>query len=146
MAVSMLISSAQAVVVSVTADPDVVPHPGGSTTIRVFASDAGVGSVTIFTPITHTSSVALIDVPAGGADSVVYPDDFPGGSTEEIGKYEVMVYLAGQEWQAAFWVTFIVIPESSLGTIVAVVASFGALIGLVKVKRVRKIGPHTIPA
>lgn len=138
LAILLSISSVNAVVISVTADPEVIPIPGGSTTIRVFSSEAGAGSITIVTPVSHSASVAAINVPEGGSDSRVYPDDFPGGSTDETGEYEVTVYLAGEKYKATFWVTFEVIPESPVGTVMAITASFGALIGLARIKRVRK--------
>lgn len=131
-------SSVGAVVISVTADPEVIPHLGGSTTITVSSSEAGVGSITVVTPVSHIVSVVPINVPEGGADSKMYPDDFPGGSTAETGEYEITVYLAGNEYRATFWVTFEVIPESPIGTLMAITASFGALIGLLKIKRLRK--------
>ncbi|UCE28991.1 MAG: hypothetical protein JSV85_06965 [Candidatus Bathyarchaeota archaeon] len=138
LSILLAINSVVAVVVSVTVDPEVIPHPGGSTTVRVFSSEAGVGSITVVTPVSHTASVAAINVPEGGADSAVYPDDFPGGSTTEIGEYEVTVYLAGEEYKATFWVTFEVIDESPIGTVMAIIAPIGALIGLAKIKRLRK--------
>lgn len=137
-AILLSIISVNAVVVSVTVDPEVIPFPNGSTIIKVSSSEAGVGSITVVTPVSHIASVAVINVPEGGSDSKVYPDDFSGGSTVEIGQYEVTVYLAGDEYKATFWVTFEVIPESPIGTLMAVTASFGALIGLVKIKRLRR--------
>jgi len=97
--VTLLVSSAKAITVDVTCDPWVISSPGGSTKIIVSSDVGGKGSITVMTPIFHSTSVCLIDVPAGGSDYKFYPDDFPGGSTLELGGYDVTVLLLGKGYK-----------------------------------------------
>lgn len=120
--------------VEVTCTPKIITTPGGSTTITVSCDKDVSGSITVITPISHTPYTVSITVSAGGSTSKVYPAHFSGDSTE-VGEYEVIVLVGNEEFRAAFWVYFEVIPEVPLGTIMATVACFGALATLIKKKR-----------
>lgn len=137
----LLISSAKAVTVTITCTPEVIPHPGGTTTITVTSDKGGIGAIRVIRP-NGESSIVSICIPAGGGSvSKVYPDDFEfpfPGSTEQLGEYEVKLTLLGFIWFKHFSVTFFVIPESPLGTIMTTTASLVALIGLVTVRRLRR--------
>jgi len=119
------ISTVQAVNVTVTCNPEVIP-PGGKTTITVACDEGASGSITVITP-SGSSSAVSITVPAGGSVSKDYPTDFPSGSTAEVGKYEVTVSLGAKDFKAVFWVSFTVIPQTPLGVIGAIFACFTAL-------------------
>jgi len=121
--------------VGVTCNPETITTPGGTTTITVSSDENVDGSITVITPITHTPYVVSITVTGGGSTSKVYPTDFTGASSTEIGEYEVIVSVANEEFRACFWVYFEVIPEIPFGTIMATVASFAALGVLIKKKR-----------
>ncbi|MEM2935845.1 MAG: hypothetical protein QW231_01555 [Candidatus Bathyarchaeia archaeon] len=127
-------------ITDVTCVPDPIPYPGGKTTITVFADKAGVGIITVTQP-NGERSWAFILIPHGGeSDSKIYPDDFHRGdpaSTMQVGEYKVRVDLLGFIYWDTFRVSFFVVPESPLGTIMATTASLTASIGLVAIKRLR---------
>jgi len=133
---SMLALSARAITVGVDVSPEKI-LPGGTSKIKVSADEAGTGAVTVITPITRTSSVASVDVPAGGFDEVEYPTDFPGGSTTELGEYDVIVALKGTDYKAMFWVSLFVIPESPIGTLLGIIAPVAAVVSIFATKRLR---------
>ena len=133
----LLISIAQAVSVSVTAIPKSI-IPGGSTTITVACDEDASGSITVRTP-SNTPYSETIEISAGDSVSVIYPDDFTGAGSIEIGQYEVTVDLGGREFMATFHVSFEVhtVPEIPLvGTAGATVAMLSGL-GLFVVKKRR---------
>jgi len=134
--VSLLIGLAMAQNVSVTCDPEIIRLPGGSTTITVTSDKGAIGLMTVFQPNGDSSTVP-IHVRAGGSVSKDYPDDFPGGSTMQLGEYTVRVALLGLIWVRVFRVTFTVIPELPLGALMATTTSLTALIGIVAVKHLR---------
>ena len=131
----LFMGSAKALTVDVTCTPEAI-SVGGMTTITVSSDQTGSGSITVTTP-GGTSSICSITVPAGGSVSKVYPTDFPSGSTSEHGEYDVIVSLSGKKWSISFWVTFMVVPENPIGTLMATVASLGAMAGLKTTKRLR---------
>jgi len=122
------ISTVQAVSVTetVTCNPEVIP-PGGKTTITVTCSEAANGSIMVITPSEIIRSSVDITVPARGSISKVYPDDFPGGSTSQVGNYTVIVSLYGQRFLSYFYVGFTVIPQTPLGVIGVIFACLSAL-------------------
>ena len=131
-----LVGSAEAKITDVACFPDPI-GPGGTTTITVYADKEGIGSIRVTQPNAESSS-AWISIPSGGgSDSKKYPDDFSGGSTTQLGEYTVRVNLFGWICWDRFYVSFFVITESPLGTIMATTASLSTLIGLVAVKRLR---------
>lgn len=134
----MLIDIAAAVTVSVTCNPQVIPSPGGTTTITVTCDQAGSGSITVITPGGDNPSSVSISVPAGGSVSKVYPTNFLSpASTAETGDYEVVVILSGQQYHAGFWVSFTVVPQTPLGVIAVIAACFAAL-GIKRVQNKKK--------
>lgn len=136
----LFVSPANAVTVTVTCTPEVIPHPGGTTTITVTSDKGGIGLIKVTQP-NGQFSIVWIHIPAGGGSvKKNYPDDFKipsPGSTDQIGEYTVKVVLLGFIWIRHFRVTFLVVPDSPIGTIMATTASLTALIGLVVVKRLR---------
>jgi hypothetical protein len=124
-----LIDIAVAVTISVTCNPQVIPSPGGTTTITVTCDQEGSGSITVITPGgDNPSSVSISIPPGGGSVSKVYPTDFPPpASTAETGEYEVAVVLSGYKYTASFWVSFEVVPQTPLGVIAVIAACFAAL-------------------
>jgi hypothetical protein len=134
--VLFLVGTARAVMVDVYVSPEKI-YPGGATTITIWCNEDAAGSITVITPLGSPSAVS-ITLTANVSESVEYPTDFPGGNTKELGRYEVIVALKGQEWRAVFWVSFIVIPEVPFGTIMATVASFGAILGVARLERARR--------
>jgi len=79
----------------------------------------------------------------GGEQELIFPDDFTGlngePSTNILGKYYVFfVFLHLCVCKIGFDCSrFFVVPELPLGTLMAITASFGALIGHVSVKHLR---------
>lgn len=123
-----LIEIAGAVTVSVSCNPQVIPSPGGTTTITVTCDQAGSGSITVITPGGNPSSVSITIPAGGGSVSKVYPTDFPSpASTAEVGEYEVSVFISGTGYKTYFWVSFTVIPQTPLGVFAAITACFAAL-------------------
>jgi len=134
----MLIDIAAAVTVSVTCNPQVIPSPGGATTITVTCDLAGSGSITVITPGGSSSAVAISIPSGGGSASKVYPTEFPSpASTAEMGEYQVVVFLSGQQYHAGFWVSFTVVPQTPLGVIAVIAACFAAL-GIKRVQNKKK--------
>lgn len=135
----LLIEIARAVTISVTCNPQVIPSPGGTTTITVTCDQAGSGSITVINPGWDDPSSVSITVPAGGGSvSVEYPTDFQSpASTAEMGEYQVIVSLSGYKYTATFWVSFTVVPETPLGVIAMIAACFAAL-GIKKAQAGRK--------
>jgi hypothetical protein len=134
----MVIDIVAAVTISVTCNPQVIPSPGGTTTITVTCDQGGSGSITVITPGGDNPSSISISIPArGGSVSKVYPTDFPSpASTAETGEYEVVVVLSGYKYTASFWVSFMVVPQTPLGVIAVIAACFAALgIKRVQVKK-----------
>jgi hypothetical protein len=124
--------------VSVTCDPWVIPR-GGKTTITVTCDQGGAGSITVKTPSGISKSVEIIIPSGGGNVSKVYPDVFgPGATTDEVGEYEVIVYLEGCKYKTYFYVSFSVIPEVPLGVFTAVAACFVAL-GVKRLRSMREV-------
>ncbi len=125
-------------ITNVTCIPDPIPNPGGTTTITVFADKEGIGWITVIQP-NGERSWAVIHIPQGGGSiSKKYPNDFTdGSSTMQSGEYKVRVTLFGCIHWHTFRVSFFVVPESPLGTLMATTASLSASIGLVAVKRLR---------
>ena len=124
----MLIGIAGAVSVSVTCNPEVIPSPGGTTTITVTCDTSGSGNITVITPGGNRSTVSITIPSGGGSISKVYPIDFPPpASTNEVGEYEVIVFLAGHKYRSTFWVSFTVIPQTPLGVVAVIMACFAAL-------------------
>jgi len=134
----LVISTVQAVTVTVSCNPEVIPRPGGTTTITVTCSEAASGSITVITPSGKSSALGITIPAGGGSVSKVYPTDFPSpASTAEVGEYEVIVFLSGQKFMASFWVSFNVIPQTPLGVIGAIFACFSAL-GIKRLKAKKK--------
>jgi len=139
---SMLALSAKAVTVGVDVFPEkILPGATSTITVTLGAGDpAGTGSVTVITPVTRTVSSTGISVPSGGSDSVEYPTDFPGGSTTEMGEYDVIVALTDaptRTYKAVFWVSLFVIPESPIGTLLGIIAPTAAVVSIFATKRLR---------
>ena len=122
--------------VSVTCSPEVIQR-GGKTTITVTCDQGGTGWINVTTPSKKTSRI-YIDISPGGSVSKKYPTDFLGGSTDEIGQYEVIVYLEGYRYKTYFYVSFSVIPEVPLGVFTAVAACFVAL-GVKRLRSMREV-------
>jgi len=122
------ISTVQAVSVTVrvTCDPEVISQ-GGKTTITVTCSKEATGLIEVITPDEIIRGSVNITIPAGGSISKVYPDDFPGGSTSQVGNYTVIVSLYGQKFLSYFYVGFTVIPQTPLGVIGVIFACLSAL-------------------
>jgi hypothetical protein len=136
----MLIDVAAAVTVGVTCNPEVIPSPGGKTTITVTCDTARSGSITVTTPGGDNPSSVDITIPSGGEPvSKVYPTDFPPpASTAEMGEYEVVVVLTGYRYTTKFWVSFTVVPQTPLGVIAVIAACFAAF-GIKRIQAERKL-------
>jgi hypothetical protein len=123
--------------VSVTCSPQVIPRKG-TTTITVTCTEGGTGFITVIPPSKENIITISINIPPHGSVSKEYPTDFPGGSTEVMGKYTVIVNLAGSNYIVCFYVSFSVIPEVPLGVFTAVAACFVAL-GVKRLRSMREV-------
>ncbi len=126
LAITMLIASVHAWTVSVNATPSSI-LPAGSTTITVTSDLTASGSITVIGPGGSPVSAVPITITGGTTVSKIYPTDFAGGSTTKQGTYEVDVLLANQTFKAFFEISFFVIPESPLGTLLGLLMPLAAV-------------------
>jgi len=124
--------------VIITCSPEVISSTEGTTTITVTSSKKGIGFIRVIGPDGNSSMVGIRILHDGGSVSKKYPDDFRGDITLQNGEYTVEVFFAGRMWNTNFYVTFFVIPEFPLGTLMAVAASLIALIGLTTIRRFQR--------
>jgi len=121
------VSLDNALTVSVDLSKDMI-KTGETVTIMVTSSEDGTGYIKITMP-DGTSQQIDITLSAGVQLSKEYPTDFQGGSTDQVGDYEVEVYVQGSGGsivkKAIFWAGFTAaIPEYPLGTLTALFVAF----------------------
>jgi len=125
-------------------DPGTITTPGGSTTITLVTPVRAVGTLTVKCDASGEEWRASIDTGVTCIQSWTFPSsDFVGATppnTNTIGMYnvvaEISMNVGNYVWRTNFMVEFFVIPDLPFGTIMAVVACFGAVAGYTKFKRV----------
>jgi len=111
---------------------------GDTTKIILTTDKAATGKLKVTYKPTSTSWFATTDISigaGGGSQQWIFPTDFEAGAnTNNIGDYDVEATL---DWvpKATFKVEFFVIHDLPLGTIMALVACFGAVVGYKKLRR-----------
>jgi hypothetical protein len=111
---------------------------GGTEVITVTTDAKASGPLKVKDPNGNTwTASADISIPAGGgSDSRTYPTDFPGADTNTVGSYETEADLTiGKVSGVIFRVEFFAYPDLPFGTLMAVVACFGAFLGYKKLKQ-----------
>jgi hypothetical protein len=122
---------------SITVNPGVIPQ-GGTVVITVTTVKAASGTLMVTYEPTNTQWTSLTPLSigaGGGSQSWTFPSsDFPGSNTDNIGNYVVNATI---NWLpvAHFTVEFFVVPDLPFGTLMAVVACFGAFISYKKLKQ-----------
>jgi len=136
-AILLLVTPAKAVAVSIDVTPTKI-LPGGTVSIEISADTAGA-----------PTSFSVVD-PFGGIDpysgpailfpdtvTVTYPTDFTGGSTTDMGVYTITLVILGVGYVAGFLVSFFVIPESPIGTLLGIIAPAAAVTSIFAAKRLK---------
>jgi len=120
-------------------NPGTITTPGGSTAILLITPTRAIGTLTVKCLASGNEWSTSIDTGLIGMQSWTFPDDFPGADTNTLGMYyvsaEITMMVGKYTWRTTFRVEFFVIPDLPFGTIMAVVALFGAVIGYTKIKR-----------
>jgi len=122
---------------SITVDPGII-NVGDTTTITLTVEKAATGKLKVTYKPTGDFwfATADINIPAGGgSQSWIFPTDFEAGAnTNNVGDYDVEATI---DWvpPGHFRVEFFVIPDLPFGTIMAIVACFGAVAGYTKLRR-----------
>jgi len=122
---------------SITVDPGII-NVGETTKITLTVEKAATGKLKVTYKPTGDFWFATTDIniPAGGgSQSWTFPTDFEAGAnTNNIGDYDVEATI---DWvpPGHFKVEFFVIPDLPFGTIMAIVACFGAVAGYTKLRR-----------
>lgn len=136
----ILYSAAPAFAVnSITVNPAII-NVGQTTTITLTVEQAATGKLVVTYKPTNVSWFAKTDInipSGGGSQSWIFPTDFEvGASTNNVGDYDVSATV---DWipPGHFMVEFFVIPDLPFGTLMAVVACFGAVGGYTKLRRKR---------
>jgi hypothetical protein len=126
------------------ADPGTISVPGLSTTITLVTPLKAKGNLTVTDPNGNHYTAAISTTKVGPGDweqSWVFPDDFTsqGANTYTVGTYDVTanvtMNVGKYVWKTMFEVVFFVVPDLPFGTLMAVVACFGAFLGYKKLKQ-----------
>jgi len=125
-------------------DPGTIMTPGGSTTITLVTPVRAVGTLKVKCVASGEEWSASIDTGVTGIQTWIFPSsDFVGitpPNTETLGMYDVVadieMMVGKYVWKTTFMVEFFVIPDLPFGTVMAVVAFFGAAAGYTKLKRI----------
>lgn len=115
-----------------------VISPGGTTTITLTVEKGATGTMKVTAPDNTTVwvSVVGISIVGSGSQSWIFPTDFPAGANAtNPGSYKVEADIVGSIYYTTFKVEFFVAPDLPFGTLMAVVACFGAVIGYKKLKQ-----------
>jgi len=118
-------------------DPAIIKR-GETTTITLVLEINGTGKLKVVYKVTGEYWFAKTDInipPGGGSQSWVFPTDFEDdANTNGVGDYDVIATIELVP-PGTFTVEFLVIPDLPFGTIMAIVACFGAVAGYTKLKR-----------
>jgi hypothetical protein len=126
-------------------DPGTISVPGLSTTITLVTPLKATGTLTITDPNGNRYTAAISTTKMGPSDweqSWVFPDNFTsqGANTDTTGTYDVTanitMTIGRYVWKTMFEVVFFVVPDLPFGTLMAVVACFGAFLGYKKTKTI----------
>lgn len=126
----------------INVNPEII-NPGQHTTITLSTGKPATGNLSVKDPNGNIwASTIPINIPGatGGTQSWDYFTDFEeGANTNTPGSYDVIanvtIDLDTIEWTTEFKIEFFVIPDLPLGTLMAVVACFGAVISYKKLRQ-----------
>lgn len=102
------------------------------------------GTITVTDPLGNTYTIPVTLTTLGDINNngildnsvtVIYPDDFPGATTNTVGEYWVECYVEGDRFRGMFNIPFNVVPEWIVGPIAGMITSF---MGLILYKRWRR--------
>jgi len=120
--------------------PGTITTPGDSTKITLVTPLRAIGKLTVKCVASGDEWYASIDTGWTHVQIWKFPDDFPGADTYTLGKYDVVADITMNvtktiRWTTTFMVVFFVVHDLPFGTIMALVACFGAVVGYKKLKR-----------
>jgi hypothetical protein len=122
---------------TITANPGII-NKGATTQITVTTDFEAHGKLKVTYKPTSTSWFATVDInipSGGGSQHWIFPTDFEtGANTDNVGDYDVTATITSIK-SATFRAEFFVVPDLPFGTLMAVVACFGAVIGYKKLKQ-----------
>ena len=114
-------------------------NSGDTTTITLTVEQGATGKIKVTAPDGNTNWTNAvgkdINIVGSGSQSWTFPNDFEtGANTTNVGSYHVEADISGSKFYSTFKVEFFVVPDLPFGTLMAVVACFGAFIGYKKLK------------
>lgn len=123
-------------------NPGTITTPGQSTNITLVTPRAATGTLNVTCVASGNSWTRPINTAWNGTDYTqawTFPTDFSGANTNTLGLYDVVANLTMSVgrfvWKTEFEVQFFVVPDLPLGTLMAVVACFGAIVGYKKLRQ-----------
>jgi hypothetical protein len=133
---------ALALVPGLYVNPGTLPTPGGSTTITLVTPLRATGTLKVKCVGTGEEWLATVDTGSTGTQTWTFPSNSFVGltppNTNTMGMYDVVadiiMNVSTFKWKTTFMVEFFVIPVLPLGTLMAVVACFGAVGGYIKLR------------
>jgi len=136
---SYALATVQALNPGIYVDPGTITVPGGSTTITLVTPKRATGTLTVKCIASGKSWTTAVDTGTSHQEIWKFPDDFPTADTYTNGMYDVTADITMNvgrfKWVTSFEVQFFVVPDLPLGTLMAVVACFGAVMGYKKLKK-----------
>lgn len=124
-------------------NPGTITTPGGSTNITLITPLRAVGTIKVKCLASGQEWSATVDTGSTGMQTWTFPSSSFVGltppNTNTVGMYDavadITMNISRFTWKTRFMVEFFVIPDLPFGTLMAVVACFGAVGGYTKLRR-----------